>query len=200
LEDVRAAKDLANSCATIDELRKALEGFEHCALKKLATHTVFAEGNSAAKLLILDRQPSSDEDRSGMPFSGAAGQLLDKMLSAIGIDRKDVYLASAIPWRPPGGRTPTDEERALCLPFAMRHIELAKPSYILACGEAGGYLLDKKVGINKLRGKWNDLQIGDVHARMLPIFHPAFLLDQPGSKKLAWADLLNLKAELEQER
>ena len=199
-EGVREAKEIASACATIDALRTALETFEHCALKKLASHTVFADGDPGAKLMIIDRQPSSDEDRNGLPFSGRAGQLLNKMLGAIGFERQDVYLASAIPWRPPGGRAPTDEEYALCLPFAMRHIELANPGFILACGEAGGYLLGQKTGINKLRGKWNDLQIGKVHARMLPIFHPAFLIDQPGLKKLAWADLLSLKSEMEQER
>jgi DNA polymerase len=196
-EGVRAAEEVARGCETIDMLRAALEKFEYCALKKLASHTVFAEGNPGANLMIFDRQPSSDEDRSGLPFSGAAGQLLDKMLAAIGLKRSDTYLTSAIPWRPPGGRAPTDEERALCLPFALRHIELAKPRFVLACGEAGGYLLNRKSGINKLRGTWNELQIGDVHARMLPIFHPAFLIDQPGSKKLAWTDLLNLKTEME---
>ncbi|MZR29196.1 uracil-DNA glycosylase [Sneathiella litorea] len=196
-EGVKKAMEIAASCKTIETLQQSLENFDYCSLKKLASHTVFAEGTPGAKLMIIDRQPSSDEDRSGLPFSGATGQLLDKMLSAIGLGRHDVYLASAIPWRPPGGRAPTEEERALCLPFAMRHIELAKPAYILACGEAAGYLLNQKTGINKLRGTWNDLQINDVRARMLPIFHPAFLIDQPASKKFAWADLLSLKAEME---
>lgn len=196
-EGVREAQELARNCENIEALRQAIENFEHCSLKKLASHTVFAEGTPGAKLMIIDRQPSSDEDRSGLPFSGSAGQLLDKMLAAIAVERDEVYLASAIPWRPPGGRTPTDEERALCLPFALRHIELAKPTCVLACGESAGYLLDRKTGINKLRGKWNDLQIGEVRAKMLPTFHPAFLIDQPGTKKLAWADLLSLKAEME---
>lgn len=196
-EGVRKAQEIVRGCANIDALRNALENFEYCSLKKLASHTVFADGTPSAKLMVIDRQPSSDEDRSGSPFSGAAGQLLDKMLVAIGVERQDVYLSSAIPWRPPGGRAPTEEERALCLPFALRHIELAKPAFILACGEAAGYLLDQKTGINRLRGTWKDLQIGDIHARMLPIFHPAFLIDQPASKKLAWADLLSLKAALE---
>ncbi len=181
-EGIREAHEIARNCENIDALRHALENFEHCSLKKLASHTVFAEGTPGATLMVIDRQPSSDEDRSGHPFSGAAGQLLDKMLAAIGFERSDGYLAGVIPWRPPGGRAPTDEERALCLPFALRHIELAKPTFILACGEAAGYLLDRRIGINKLRGVWNDLQIGDVHARMLPIFHPAFLIEQPGSK------------------
>lgn len=199
-EGVRDAEEAARRCQSIAELRSALENFEHCALKKLATHTVFADGDPDASLMIIDRQPSGDEDRNGLPFSGAAGLLLDKMLAAIEFTRGDVYLASAIPWRPPGERALTDEERALCLPFVRRHIELAKPAYILACGEAAGYLLNERTGINRLRGRWKDLQIGPGRAKMLPIFHPAFLIDQPALKKYAWADLLNLKAAMKQEQ
>ncbi|MEX1037153.1 MAG: uracil-DNA glycosylase [Sneathiella sp.] len=199
-EGVREAETLANSCESIDELKNALETFEYCSLKKLASSTVFAEGNAQSRLMIIDRQPSGDEDRSSRPFSGSAGEFLEKMLAGIGINRNDIYLASAIPWRPPGGRAPTDEERALCLPFARRHVALAKPTFVLACGEAAGYLLNQKIGINKLRGVWKDLQIGSVRAKMLPIFHPAFLIDQPALKKYAWADLLKLKDAMKEEQ
>ncbi|MAZ02925.1 MAG: uracil-DNA glycosylase [Sneathiella sp.] len=199
-EGIREAEAVAKSCKTIDVLRQALEKFEYCSLKKLASHSVFAEGNAQSRLMIIDRQPSGDEDRSGRPFAGAAGELLDKMLAAIEIDRSDVYLASAIPWRPPGGRALTDEERALCLPFALRHIALVKPDFVLACGEAASYLLNQKTGVNKLRGVWKDLQIDSVRAKMLPIFHPAFLIDQPGLKKYAWSDLLGLKAAMREKQ
>ena len=164
-EGIRTAEAIAKSCKTIDELRQALETFEYCSLKKLASHTVFAEGNPQSRLMIIDRQPSGDEDRIGRPFSGMAGEMLEKMLAAIEIDRSDVYLASAIPWRPPGGRALTDEERALCLPFALRHIALVKPDFVLACGEAASYLLNQKTGINKLRGVWKDLQIDSVRVK-----------------------------------
>ena len=194
---IREATDIAGCCQTIDELRAALEKFDGCSLKKMATNTVFAEGDPAARLMIFDRSPSDDEDRSGKPFAGDAGALLTKMLAAIGLERKDVYLASILPWRPPGGRAPTDEELALCLPFAMRHVALASPAFALACGEAAGYLLKQKAGINKLRGKWTEVQIGDSRTAILPIFHPTFLIDQPASKKYAWADLLTLKAAME---
>ena len=198
VEGVQKAQEIAEACDSIEALRIALENFEYCSLKKLASHTVFSDGVPGAKLMIVDRQPSDDEDRSGIPFSGASGQLLGKMLAAIGMARQEVYLTSVIPWRPPGGRAPTAEERALCMPFTHQHIRLAKPAYILACGEAAGYLLNQKAGINKLRGVWKDMQIGDVQAKMLPMFHPAFLIDQPASKKYAWADLLSLKAFLNQ--
>ncbi|MCF8467676.1 MAG: uracil-DNA glycosylase [Sneathiella sp.] len=194
---IHEATDLAERCQTIDELRAALEKFDGCPLKRMATHTVFAEGSPEAKLMVIDRQPSVDEDRSGKPFAGEAGVLFAKMLAAIGIDREDVYLVSLLPWRPPGGRAPTEEELSLCLPFAMRHIALASPTHVLACGEAAGYLLKQKTGINKLRGKWTELQVEDNRSTILPIFHPAFLIDQPASKKYAWADLLTLKAAME---
>tara|TARA_R110002111_G_scaffold142083_11_gene208042 strand:+ start:438 stop:1253 length:816 start_codon:yes stop_codon:yes gene_type:complete len=199
-EGIREAETIAISCKTVDELRRALETFEYCSLKKLASHTVFAEGNAQSSLMIVDRQPSGDGDRSGRPFSGLAGELLEKMLAAIEIDRSDVYLASAIPWRPPGERVLTDEERALCLPFALRHIALVQPDFILACGEAAGYLLNQKSGVNKLRGIWRDLQIGSVRTKMLPIFHPTFLIDQPALKKYAWSDLLSLKSAMKEEQ
>src|SRR5690606_2651281 len=196
---IRAARETAEACVTTDELRHALENFDYCSLRKSANHTVFAKGDPAARLMIIDRQPSDEEDRSGLPFSGAAGELLEKMLAAIGLTPEDAYLASAIPWRPPGMRDLTDEEKALCLPFIRRHIEIVKPRHILACGSAAGYLLGVKAGINKLRGEWKDLQIGEVRAKMLPVFHPAFLLGPPALKTYAWADLLKLKAALEGE-
>tara|TARA_R110002072_G_scaffold268686_2_gene427733 strand:+ start:876 stop:1703 length:828 start_codon:yes stop_codon:yes gene_type:complete len=193
---IRFAQQTAQSCRTIDELRQAVETFEHCSLRKSANHTVFAKGDPGARLMIIDRQPCDEEDRSGLPFSNGSGELLEKMLAAIGLSPDDAYYVSAIPWRPPGMRELTDEEKALCLPFIHRHIEITNPSYILACGEAAGYLLDIKTGINKLRGKWKDLQIGQGHAKILPIFHPAFLMSQPALKKYAWADLLMLKAAM----
>ncbi|WP_334128097.1 uracil-DNA glycosylase [Sneathiella sp.] len=199
LDAVEAARKAASACTTPEELRAALEAFDYCALKKSAHHTVFAKGDPAAPVMIIDRQPSDAEDRSGMPFAGAAGELLENMLAAINLAPTDAYLASAIPWRPPGMRELTHEEKALCLPFIQRHIEIVKPRHILACGEAAGYLLGVRTGINKLRGEWKDLQIGEVQARILPVFHPAFLITQPALKKFAWADLLKLKAALEDE-
>lgn len=197
-DGIQAAVDAAKQCSSIDQLQEAVNNFEGCSLKKMATSTVFASGNPEAKLMIIDRPPSVDEDRSGVPFSGEAGVLLEKMLAAIGLAAADVYRASILPWRPPGGRLPTAEEIALCLPFIERHIDLAKPDFILLCGEAAGYLHRQKTSINKLRGGWANFQRTDGTSATLAMFHPAFLLDHPSSKKYAWSDLQSLRAAMEE--
>ncbi|USG62201.1 uracil-DNA glycosylase [Sneathiella marina] len=196
-DGIRSAVQSAAQCKTIDQLLDAINEFEGCSLKKMATNTVFASGNPNSRLMVIDRPPSVDEDRSGLPFSGSTGALLEKMLAAIGLEINEVYRTSILPWRPPGGRTPTDEELALCLPFIERHIALAKPQFILLCGEAAAYLHRRKSGINKLRGHWTDFQYTDGTSATLAIFHPAFLLDHPSSKKYAWVDLQSLKAAME---
>jgi len=195
LSDVTA---LVNKCSSIDELHKALNDFNGCSLKKLATNTVFALGNPEADLMVIDRPPSSEGDRSGMPFAGPSGNLLTKMLASIGIKEDGFYASSLIPWRPPGGRAPTLEEQMICMPFIKRHIELAKPKILLLCGEAAAPLLEKKSGINRLRGQWAQMTFGTKSIPAIPIFHPSFLMDHPASKKLAWSDLLELKAALNQ--
>lgn len=196
-EGIQAAVQSAKQCKSIDQLLKAINDFDGCSLKKMATSTVFASGNPESRLMIIDRPPSVDEDRSGLPFSGESGNLLEKMLAAIGLESNAVYRTSILPWRPPGGRLPTAEEVALCLPFIERHIELAKPEFILLCGESAAYLHQQKAGINKLRGRWADFQRSDGVSATLAIFHPAFLLDHPTSKKYAWVDLQSLKAAME---
>jgi len=187
---------LVNKCTSIESLQQALLNFDGCSLKKMATKTVFAYGNPIADLMIIDRPPSSDEDRTGIPFSGQTGKLLLKMLTSIGIKEDGFYASSLLPWRPPGGRAPTPEEQSICMPFIKRHIELAKPKVLLLCGEAAAPLLEKKTGINRLRGKWSQAKFGNEDIPTIPIFHPSFLMDHPASKKLAWADLLELKAGL----
>jgi len=147
--------------------------------------------------MIMDRPPSAEEDRSGKPFAGDAGVLLGKMLAAIKLDVEDIYLGSVLPWRPAGGVPPTESDLAICLPFAERHIALAKPEFLLLCGEAAGYLMKKKASINKLRGRWAPLQFEDVAVNALPIFHPGFLLDYPSAKKQAWTDLQLLQSAME---
>ncbi|MCR9215118.1 MAG: uracil-DNA glycosylase [Proteobacteria bacterium] len=195
-DGIAAAEKAAGGATNLEELRAAIEKFDGCALKQMATTTVYASGNASAKLMILDRQPSVDEDRSGQPFSGDAGALLAKMLAAIGLTQDDVYLTSVLPWRPPGGRKATKEELALCLPFVRRHIALQGPEIILACGEAASVILGQNTSINRLRGKWSEVPIGEDSFAVLPIFHPGFLLDHPSSKKYAWADLQALNAKL----
>lgn len=193
-ELVEKAKHLAASCTTVEELKIAVDGFEDCSLRKMATHTVFAAGDPTSGLLLIDKAPSSHEDRTGTPFSGESGELLIKMLKAIDLDLEQTYRISAFPWRPPGGRAPTKEEQALCQPFVLRHLELASARHSMAFGEATALITGEKQGINRLRGKWKTFDVGQKSIECLPLFHPEFLLDHPGSKKMAWRDLLLFKS------
>ena len=202
-EALTTARELAQAAGTLDELKAALAGFEGCALKQTAMNLVFADGNPEAKVMILGEGPGAEEDRQGRPFVGASGQLLDRMLAAIGLDRSSVYITNLLFWRPPGNRTPTGTEIAACLPFVERHIELVDPQYLLLVGGSSAKtLLGRSQGILKLRGHWAHYQ----HAGMVrPIpalasLHPAYLLRQPGQKRLAWRDLLTLREALDSGR
>lgn len=184
---------------TVEALREELLCFEGCALKHTAMNLVFSDGNPQAKVMLIGEAPGEDEDRQGKPFVGVSGKLLDRMLGSIGLDRTSVYISNILFWRPPGNRSPTDAEIAACLPFAERHIALVKPQYlILLGGVAAKSLLRTKEGITRLRGRWTEYtpHIGrdDTPAiHCLPIYHPAYLLRQPGAKRQAWNDLLLLK-------
>jgi DNA polymerase len=200
---VASARDLARACASLSDLKTAIEGFEGCGLKHTAHSTVFADGHAGAPLMLIGEAPGRDEDRHGLPFVGRSGQLLDKMLAAIGRDRKSmspessVYITNILPWRPPGNRNPSPEEIALCLPFLERHIALVKPKVLVALGGVSAkQLLDTSVGIMKLRGRWGALDIDGAHIPCMPTFHPAYLLRQPGQKRYAWADLLTISDKL----
>ena len=202
-EALATARELAQAAGTLDELKAALAGFEGCALKQTAMNLVFADGNPEAKVMILGEGPGAEEDRQGLPFVGASGQLLDRMLAAIGLDRSSVYITNLLFWRPPGNRTPTGTEIAACLPFVERHIELVDPAYLLLVGGISAKtLLGRGQGILKLRGHWFHYQ----HAGMVrPIpalasLHPAYLLRQPGQKRLAWRDFLALREALDSGR
>jgi DNA polymerase len=200
-EPVLSARALAAQATTIDALAAAIAGFDACPLKRTATNTVFADGNPAAPLLIIGEAPGADEDRLGKPFVGRAGQLLDRMLAAIGLDRTGVQITNVIYWRPPGNRKPTAAEIASCLPFVFRHIVLSRPRVlVLAGGTAASSLLDTAEGITRLRGRWFDLAIPGLDSAVptLPTFHPAYLLRTPERKREAWRDLLTLKAKLEE--
>jgi uracil-DNA glycosylase len=191
---IRDAQDLAAASQTLEQLEKNMAGFEGCALRATARQLVFADGNPQARLMLVGEGPGADEDRIGRPFVGRAGQLLDKMLAAINFDRTQVYIANAIPWRPPGNRTPTAHELAVCRPFIKRQIELAAPDLLLCLGgPACQSLLQIKDGILKSRGRWFDYQAGDKTIKALSTLHPAYLLRQPLQKRLAWQDLLALK-------
>jgi uracil-DNA glycosylase len=198
-ETAQSARALAAQAETIDQLAELIAGFDACPLKRTATNTVFADGNPEAPVMIIGEAPGADEDRLGKPFVGRAGQLLDRMLAAISLDRTGVQITNVIYWRPPGNRKPTAQEIASCLPFVFRHIVLSRPKVlVLAGGTAASSLLDMAEGITRLRGRWFDLAIPGLDAKLptLPMFHPAFLLRTPERKREAWRDLLSLKAKL----
>ncbi len=194
---IRDAGQLAAGAATLEELRAAVERFEGCALKTTAMRTVFADGNPQARIMFVGEGPGAEEDREGLPFVGRSGKLLDRMLAAIGLDRTSVYIANIIPWRPPGNRTPTPQESAICLPFIRRQIELANPE-ILVClgGPSATTLLELKEGITRTRGRWFEYDTGSRKIKAIALFHPAYLLRSPAHKKLAWQDLLAIKKAL----
>lgn len=194
-----AAAKAAAACETIEQLEAAVRAFEGCALKTTATNTVFARGNSKAPLLIMGEAPGREEDQRGQPFVGESGRLLDLMLKAIGRDESNAYISNVIFWRPPGNRDPSPEELQACRPFVERHIALVRPRVIFCVGRfAVSTLLDTTQGITRIRGKWHEYNRGDLTIPALPSFHPAYLLRQPGLKRDAWRDLLNLQARLEE--
>jgi uracil-DNA glycosylase len=193
----QSARALASSADSLDALKAAMAAFEGCGLKGTANSLVFADGNPQARVMLVGEAPGSDEDRQGLPFVGRSGQLLDKMLSAIGLNRTSVYISNIIPWRPPGNRTPTAEEAAVCVPFIKRHIALVRPAVLVCLGATPAkHLLGVETGITRLRGTWMQYTDDGLDIAVLPTFHPAYLLRSPASKKQAWADLLALKARL----
>jgi uracil-DNA glycosylase len=194
---VMAAREAARSAANLDELRAILDRFEGCALRATATQLVFADGNPQARLMFVGEAPGREEDIEGLPFVGRSGKLLDRMLAAIGLDRKSVYIANIVPWRPPGNRTPTPQETAICLPFTQRQIELVDPDVLVCLGNPSTQtLLSTNEGITKTRGRWFRFHTGTREIRAMPTFHPAFLLRNPISKRLAWRDFLAIKKAL----
>jgi uracil-DNA glycosylase family 4 len=192
-----AAREAARTARTLDELRALLEAFEGCALRMTATQLVFADGNPQSRVMFVGEAPGYDEDIVGRPFVGRSGKLLDLMMAAIGLDRTNAYIANVVPWRPPGNRTPTPQETAICLPFIRRQIELANPDIVVCLGgPAMQTLLSIKEGITRARGRWYPFDTGSREIRALPTFHPAFLLRSPLQKRFAWRDFLALKKAL----
>ena len=189
----------AASATSLAELQAALEAFDGCALKRTATNTVFADGVASGRVLLIGEAPGRDEDRVGKPFVGRAGQLLDKMLASIGLDRKtNAYITNVINWRPPDNRDPAPEEAAACLPFLRRHIELADPGVIILLGAvAARHVVGISDGIMKLRGRWLEYRVGDRMVPLMPTLHPAYLLRQPAHKKLAWRDLQAVRDKMQ---
>ena len=198
VEDARA---LAERCTSLAELEAAVRAFEGCALKRTAKNTVFADGTPGAPVMIVGEAPGADEDRLGKPFVGVSGQLMDRMMEAIGLTRSGgFYITNILFWRPPGNRTPTLAEQAMCLAFTRRHIELAKPKLlVLAGGVAAKAVLDTTDGIMRLRGKWASHRLSDgTELPTMPTFHPAYLLRTPASKRQSWQDLLAIDKKLKE--
>jgi len=195
---IGGAISAAASATTLAELKAAMEAYDGCALKRTATNTVFADGVAEGPSMLIGEAPGRDEDRIGKPFVGRAGQLLDKMLAAIELDRKaNAYITNVINWRPPDNRDPSPEEAAQCLPFLRRHIELANPGLIILLGAvAARHVVGISDGIMKLRGRWLEYRVGDRMVPLMPTLHPAYLLRQPAHKKLAWRDLQAIKERM----
>ncbi len=196
------ADELARKSTTLVELEEAMQQFEGCALKHTAMNLVFGDGNPQASVMFVGEAPGADEDREGRPFVGVSGQLLDKMIAAIGLDRTSAYITNILPWRPPGNRKPTTSEVTVCLPFIRRHIELVGPRVlVLVGGTAASALLDRSEGITRLRGKWliyrPDGDGGTTEIPCMPLYHPAYLLRQSALKRDAWRDILAIQERLE---
>lgn len=194
-----AATSAARACNTIAELEAAIRAFEGCGLKATATNTVIARGNPKAALMIVGEAPGRDEDAQGLPFVGESGQLLDRMLKAIGRDESNVYISNMLFWRPPGNRDPSTEEIVACRPFIERLIELVQPKALVCTGKfSTATLLGTTQGITRVRGRWHEYAKGDVKVPAMPMLHPAYLLRQPGVKREAWRDMLELAAKLDE--
>ncbi len=192
--DPMAARELARSAGNLAELRTLLEAFEGCALKQTAARLCLARGSPEARIMLIGEAPGKDEDAKGQPFVGRAGQLLDRMLAAIGLTEADVYITNLVFWRPPGNRTPSPGEVQVCQPFVERQIELLEPELLIFLGNAAAkQLTGATEGIMKLRGKW----LSYAGIRSMATLHPAYLLRNPIAKRLAWRDLLSIREALD---
>ena len=198
-EAAKSARELASAAHSLEALKDAIARFDGIALKATATNLVFADGNPNARLMLVGEAPGGDEDRRGLPFVGVSGQLLDRMLAAIGYDRTNCYITNIVNWRPPGNRKPTPAEMQLSLPFIERHIALVNPAVLVLLGDtAAKTLTGRTEGITRLRGRWFDWMTPDAGPIIpaMPTFHPAYLLRSPGQKREAWMDLLSVKRKL----
>ena len=181
----------------LNMLKEKISSIRNCDLKKNAKNLVFSDGNPSAKIMIIGEGPGANEDKEGKPFVGRAGKLLDKMLEAIKLNRKNVYISNVVNFRPPMNRKPTDEEIKRYLPFLIKHIELINPKILLLLGSTAlNALIGNEVVISKARGKWVSKKIGSANPEVIASFHPAFLMRQPDQKKYAWEDLKMIKKKM----
>ena len=180
----------ADKTIDLDSLKRTIQNIKNCNLKANAKNIVFSDGNPKSKIMLVGEAPGANEDEEGLPFVGRAGVLLDKMLDAINLDRKKVYISNIINYRPPDNRRPTDEEIKRYLPFITKHIEIINPKILVLLGStAMNALIGNEVAISKMRGKWIEKEFGNCKTSVIITFHPAFLMRQPAQKKMAWIDL-----------
>tara|TARA_Y100001935_G_scaffold26000_1_gene19380 strand:- start:328 stop:1020 length:693 start_codon:yes stop_codon:yes gene_type:complete len=179
-----------DKASNLKKLKKSIAEIKNCTLKKNAKNMVFSDGNPKSKIMLIGEAPGANEDEEGLPFVGRAGALLDKMLTAINLDRKKVYISNIINYRPPDNRRPTNEEIKRYLPFITKHIEIINPKILVLLGStAMNALIGNEVVISKMRGKWIEKKFGNCKTSVIVTFHPAFLMRQPAQKKMAWIDL-----------
>jgi uracil-DNA glycosylase len=194
---VMSARTQAGKAETLDALEATLAAFDGCSLKATAKNLCFYRGAAQARVMCIGEAPGRDEDLQGKPFVGRAGQLLDKMLAAIGLSEETVHITNIVYWRPPGNRTPTPQEAQICRPFLERQLELVGPDIVVLLGGAAAkHILDVPEGIMRIRGKFRDVVIGGRTVRAIATLHPAYLLRTPAAKRLAWRDLLATRAAL----
>ncbi len=199
VQAVEAAERIAAGCDSIAALESALREFDGCVLKATATNTIFADGDPDAAVMYLGQAPGAEEDREGKPFAGPSGELLDKMLRAIGLSREMIYVSNVVYWRPPGNRTPTPVEVAVCLPFVRRHLELKRPRLVVLGGAtAGQAVLGNMLSIGRLRNRWHEIVIGGQTIPAIATYHPSFLINTPEQKREAWKDFLRLRMKLKE--
>ena len=180
----------ADKVDNLEKLKKSIQNIKNCSLKDNAKNIVFSDGNPKSKIMLIGEAPGANEDEEGLPFVGRAGILLDKMLSAINLNREKVYISNIINYRPPENRRPTDEEIQRYLPFITKHIEIINPKILVLLGStAMNALIGSDVVISKMRGKWIQKKFGNCKTSVIITFHPAFLMRQPAQKKMAWIDL-----------
>ena len=173
-----------NKADNLERLKKSIRNIKNCSLKSSSTNMVFSDGNPKSKIMLIGEAPGANEDKEGLPFVGRAGALLDKMLAAINLDRKKVYISNIINFRPPDNRRPTDEEIKRYLPFISKHIEIINPKILVLLGStAMNALIGDAIVISKMRGKWIEKQFGSCKTSVIITFHPAFLMRQPAQKK-----------------
>jgi DNA polymerase len=194
---IEQARFAAETARTLGELKTALEAFNGCNLKNSARSTIFASGNPESGIMVVGPMPSADDDREGLAFAGRNGQLLDRMLAAIGLKREQIMLTNVIPWRPPGNRTPSGPEMDICRPFIERQIALTEPKAVLLLGNfTARFFFGGNDTIHGMRGQWREIGIAGRAIPAIASLHPQELLTAPVSKRLAWADLLAFERRL----